>query len=360
MTPADVARRRLANQRLNGAPCRTPAEAVAWLAAVQAQDFAGAKWALSLRLAGAGEAALDQAFDEGALLRTHLLRPTWHFVTPADIGWLLALTAPRVHAANAPLYRQTGVDPEVRQRSRAALTQALRGGRPLTRAELRAKLEQAGLEPGDGLRLAYILMAAELDGLLCSGPRRAKQFTYALLEERAPAASTPQREEALAELARRFFLSRGPASAEDLAKWSGLTLGEARRGLAAVQGDLVSEEVEGQVLWSGPAASPARARRPSALLLSIYDEYFSGYKDRRHIATPEAAARLRALGNAATYVLVVDGQIAGAGRRTLSAAEAVVELSLFRPLAPAEDQAVAEALQRFSEFVGRPARLALV
>src|SRR6185436_7837388 len=178
--------------------------------------------------------------------RTHVLRPTWHFVTPADIHCLLALTAPRVHALNAPYYRKLELDHDLFQRSTTALTHALQGGKHLTRDEVRGVLAQAGIATAGELRMSYILMRAELDGVVCSGARHGKQFTYALLSERAPQVRHLEREHALAELAGRFFLSRGPATVQDFARWSGLTVADARTGLEAVKSQLQHEQVDGQ------------------------------------------------------------------------------------------------------------------
>lgn len=195
---------RLASLRLVGPPLDTVTDVVEWLVAAQAQGYAAAKWSLGLRLARASDALVERAFNEGAILRTHLLRPTWHFVAPADIRWLLALTAPRVHALNAAFYRRFGIDDEAVRRLHRALVQALRGGNALTRDELRPVLEAAGLPVAGEQRMSYLLMRAELDGLICSGPRSGRQFTYALLEERAPPARTRSRDEALVELLRRY------------------------------------------------------------------------------------------------------------------------------------------------------------
>ena len=171
---------------------------VAGLGAVQAQDYPAALWALGLRADGATEAVVEQALTAGTILRTHVMRPTWHFVSPADIRWLLALTAPRVKALLAYYDRKLEVDAALLAHSRTVLTQALQGGRHLTRTELGTRLEQAGIAGGDLPRLGHLMMHAELDGLLCSGARRGKQFTYALLEERVPPAPPFTREEALA------------------------------------------------------------------------------------------------------------------------------------------------------------------
>ncbi len=230
----DLLARRLKNQRLSQTSFRKPEDVVAWLGAVQAQEYPGARWALGLRAKGLTDAAVERAFDDGRILRTHVMRPTWHFVTPADIRWLLALTSPRVHAASAYIYRQTGLDPAGLKRSRVIFERALRDRVHLTRAELGAALARGGLVAA-GLRLASFVMHAELEGVICSGPRRGKQFTYALLDERAPGARTLDRDQSLAEIVRRFFTSHGPATVRDFVWWSGLTVRDAQAGIEMVK-----------------------------------------------------------------------------------------------------------------------------
>jgi len=166
----EISHQRLLNLGIAQATAETPDDVVGRLVAVQAQDFAGAKWALGLRLRNARDEDIEQAFNEGSILRTHMLRPTWHFVTPADIRWLLRLSAPRVHAANATQYRKLGLDQEPLNRSNDVIAKAL----------------QDGIIAEGGQSMGYIMMRAELDGIVCSGPRRGKQFTYMLLDERAP------------------------------------------------------------------------------------------------------------------------------------------------------------------------------
>jgi len=216
MKERDLVRRRLTNHRLERSEFRKPADVVQWLGAVQAQDYAGAKWALGLRAKGLTDADVDRAFDEGTILRTHILRPTWHFVTPADIRWMLALTFRRVHAANAHTYREFELNASVFRRSRKAIERELRGGKDRTRAELASVLRRAGIA-AKGIRLAALMIDAELEGVIVSGPRRGTQFTYALVEERAPRGRTVDREEALAELTTRYFSSHGPATLRDYA-----------------------------------------------------------------------------------------------------------------------------------------------
>ena len=184
-TTVDLVRRRLANQNLAASSLRSPADVVAWFGAVQAQEYPAARWALGLRARELTDRLVAHAFDAGEILRTHAMRPTWHFVARDDIRWLQMLTGPRVQALNAYYARKNELDAKTVARSRAVIERALAGGHQRTRTELAAVLVKAGIR-AEGQRLAYLMMSAELDQLICSGPRRGKQFTYALLEERAP------------------------------------------------------------------------------------------------------------------------------------------------------------------------------
>lgn len=358
MPRLEIALHRLHSQRISQTRFKKASDVVEWLGAVQAQDYASAKWALGLRLQGATDDGIDQAFADGSILRTHILRPTWHFVTPADIRWMLMLTAPRVHAANAFMYRKLELDNKTFSRSNATLAKALRGGKQLTRDELRVVLQRTGIATDDRLRLTYIMVFAELAGVVCSGARRGKQFTYALLEERAPHTRTLERDEALATIARRYFVSRGPATILDFAKWSGLTVNDARLGLEAIKAQLRNEVVDGKAYWFSKARSSAKHLSPTAYLLPIYDEYISGYKDRSAIGGVETGARLQAMGNDLSYIIVIDGQIVGTWKRTLRRDAVVIETNLFRQLTKVENRAVSLAAQRYGDFVEKPVQLA--
>jgi hypothetical protein len=221
---------RLHNQCITRTGHRRPADVVAWLGAVQAQEFVPAKWALGLRLPDtATEAAIDRAFDAGRILRTHVMRPTWHFVAPADIRWMLELTAPRVHQVLSHYCRRLGLDNAIRTRAAAVFERAL-DGQALTRGELGTHLGRAGIA-AKGVPLAMLTIHAELEGVICSGPRRGKELTYAQLAARAPRAARLPRDEALSTLTKRYFRSHGPATIRDFVWWSGLRTSDAKRGL---------------------------------------------------------------------------------------------------------------------------------
>src|SRR5438034_1155848 len=246
MTHLNIAHQRLHNQFITQQTFEKAGDVLRWLGAVQAQDYAAAKWALGLRTQNSTDNLIEQAFTDGTILRTHVMRPTWHFVLPADIRWMLALTAPRVLSTIAYYDRTLELDDAVFTQSNAVLAKALQGGKQLTRTELVSVLQQAGIATDNLQRIGHILMHAELDGIICSGARRSKQFTYALLDERAPQAGTLDCEEALAEFARRYFTSHGPATLQDFVWWSGLTVDDARACLEMVTSQLMHEVVDGQ------------------------------------------------------------------------------------------------------------------
>ncbi len=350
MTRSDVAQARLANHRLGREKFRRPGQVVAWLGAVQAQDFAAAKWALGLRLRDAADTDIERAFGDGAILRTHVMRPTWHFVAPHDIRSLLTLTGPGVHAANARMYRRLELDRGLLSRCHAVFTEALRDGNYLTRAELADRLHRHRIE-ATGQRLAYILMHAELDALICSGPRRGKQFTYALLDERVPRAPALDRGDALGRWTLRYFRSHGPAQMVDFAWWSGLPMRDAKRGLDLVASKLAHASIDGKTYWFDQGMKPTKPKRPTALLLSIYDEYIIAYRDRSVIAEDRTIEKLLAMGNALTSVLIVDGKIAGTWKRAVVRGHVEVTTSLFRPFRANERRALKAAAGSYAAFL---------
>jgi hypothetical protein len=345
--------RRLRAQRLTGAGFPRPEDVVGALGAVQAQDFAPAKWSVGSRARGAADAGLERAFAAGDILRTHVLRPTWHFVLPADIRWLLTATAPRVQARCAYRYRQLELDSATLRRGDQALASALRGGATLTRAEAGTVLAAAGID-AVGQRLPYLLMHAELEAIVCSGPRRGKQHTWALLEERAPQAPDLPRDEALGELAQRYFTSHGPATAKDFATWASLTLEDVRAAVGAAGQTLRREELGGLVLWldaGAPRRTPA-LRSPLVRLVQGYDEYLMGYTETKHVIAPPGRAWSAADRPLASLVVLLDGRVAGSWRRSIKRDDVVVEVTLLEPFDDARRAALEAEADRYAAFLG--------
>ena len=352
MKALDIVQTRLHNQRLGTEKFKSAEEVVGWMGAIQAQEYAMAKWGIAQRMTPVSDAVLEQAITDGTILRTHVLRPTWHFVLPADIRWMLKLTAPRIHALNAVMHRKMELDDRLFRRSNAILIKSLKSGKQLTRVEIRKALQTAGVEASDGIRFAYLLMHAELNGIICSGARRGKQFTYALLEERAPKTQELERDHALSELIRRYFSSRGPATLQDFAWWSGLAMKDAKRGIEICKSDFVCEMIDGHMYWFPNSRAFQKIRPPIAHLLPIYDEYPASYKNR------SAAMDVRKFNKTETndfvpftHPLVMNGRIVGHWKRVLKNKFVTIHLYPFGELKKTELNAITAAARRYGAFL---------
>jgi hypothetical protein len=356
MTVRTIIQQRLAQQRLTQDPMQTPDQIVRWMGAVQAQDYAGVKWSIGMRIQPTADDLIEQAFNAGTILRTHVMRPTWHFVASDDIRWLLELTAPRVNAVNAYMYRQLELDAQLFQRSNRVLAETLQGGQTRTRAELGAVLANAGIA-AEGTRLSYIMMRAELDAVVCSGPRRGKQFTYALLAERAPRANVLSRDEALAQLTRRYFTGHGPATIQDFVWWSGLSMVDAKAGLDSIASEMCPEQIDGQVYYFSQLPPIVRDTFMTALLLPTYDELLVGYAgyDVERKGGRDSNNDL-VFGS----TILIGPKIIGSWRRTLKQDVVHIELAPFAPLAAEENAAIIAAAQRYGAFVKKPAHCTIL
>jgi hypothetical protein len=352
----EILRLRLANQHLACQRSTDPRAMVAHLGAVQSQDYPAALWALGLRVAQATRTSLECAFNSGAILRTHVLRPTWHLVTPEDIRWMLALTAPRIKRAMASRDRALGLTDDLVAQTNAAIARALEGGQQLTRPEIGGALQAAGIAVADGSVLSHLVSHAELDGVVCSGALRGKLHTHALLEERVPRARVLARDEAVAELACRYFASHGPATLNDFAWWSGLTVVDGRRGLEAHGSRFVNEKAAGLTYWFASSAASTTTLGPAALLLPNFDEFTVAYRARELFYSRELEFRPGPRDDAPFgNVIVIGGQVVGIWKRSLVKERLRIEPRWFNPPARHEEMAFTEAAERYAAFMGLPA-----
>lgn len=349
-TRVDIAALRLTNQHLAKQSVETASEIVSRLGAVQAQDYTGAKWGIAQRTIGVTEADVEREISEGRILRTHILRPTWHFVAAADLRWMLELTAPRIRAAMGSYDRKLGIDADVRRQMRNVLAETLRGGKHLTRSELAEQLTKSGLRADGTQRLAHLMIHAELDGLICSGARRGKQFTYRLVDECVPPTKYLMRDVALHNLATRYLTTRGPATENDFAWWSGLAKADARSAIGTVK-NLQSEVIGGRSYWF--TSSGAATAKTVANLIPAYDEYLVSYADRtaaqRRVKPEKVGETFSFLGS---YVILINGQIVGRWKGEARKERASVILEPLTRLTRAELGAVEEEAQRFAAFLG--------
>jgi hypothetical protein len=356
MKTHDVAQQRLHNQGIATTPFENPLDVVRWFGAVQAQDYLGSLWALGLRMPHASEASVERAVADRLIVRTWPMRCTLHFVAAEDARWMLGLLGARTIARGAARYRQLELDEATFAKSRRVLTRALEGGRQLTRAELAAVLERHGIATG-GQRLIHIMNRVSLEGLTCYAARRGKQFTFALLDEWVTSDRTLARDEALAELAERYFGSHGPATLQDFVWWSSLTTTDARAGIEMAGSRLRREDFDGQTYWLSPSTPDAKGEPARAHLLPAFDEYTVAYKDRSAVLHPSHAQRANISFAILSPTIVIDSTVVGTWKRTLKRDSVRIETNLFGMLKKTERRTLDAAARRYGEFLGLPATI---
>jgi hypothetical protein len=351
MKDIDLRQQRLVNQHLALPVYKDPADIVHYMGAIQAQDYAGAKWAIAQRLQGATDALIEKAFTNGDIIRTHVMRPTWHFVHPKDIRWMLELTAPRVQALASFRHRQLKLDAAIFSLCEKTLLKALTGGKQLPRDEIASALQQAGIAT-DEQRFIHIMMQMELIGLVCSGGRQGKQFTYTLLDERVPAVKPLDRQDALAMLAERYFIAHGPATLQDFVWWSGLTVSDAKAGLEMVKHKLTSEISEGNTYWFAERSNAPKGKIPVAFLLPNYDEYIVSYKDRSAAIALSDINKADPRGTIFNHTIIINGRIIGTWKRNFRKDIVDIEITPFAPVSKSNYAAVISAAKRYVKFLG--------
>jgi hypothetical protein len=353
----DIARWRLRSQHLVPPYAVSASEAVGSLLAVQAENPSQAAWAVASRTHDPGQAELAALLDDGIILRTHVLRPTWHFVRAEDAGWLLGLTGPRVQRVTGQQLRNThGLDERAIDHAVTAVRQALASRGQLTRAQLADELRERGVQ-GSGQMLMVLLAHAELDGLICSGTSTGGEHTYALMAERVPAPRRLGRAEALAELALRYFTGHGPATERDLAYWATLTLTDVRAGLAQVRDRLDSFQHDGRTFWHAPGDAPGGPQQPAAHLLQILDETYRGYQDSRWVL--DTAGHVPRTRETAAGMALADAQLIAAMRRSVAPGQVQFDLRPYRTLTPPEIEALDQAARRYGEYLQLKAQVTL-
>jgi hypothetical protein len=348
MTLSDIAKSRLISQQLYGTKLKSPVEMVQWFGAIQAQEYAQALWSLGLRLPDMSLKNIEKDFNEGKIIRTHLLRPTWHFVTAADIRWLLEFTAPHVNKINAYMYRKHDLNEKELKTCVDILIKTLNGGRQLNRDMINTELQKKKII-AKGDRLSYILMYAELHGIICSGARDGNSFTYTLLDEKVPITRHLSRDESLAELTTRYFTSRGPATIKDFSTWSGLTLADCKKGILMKNSCFEREVIEGCEYYFSPGICQNIKTSKDIYFLPVYDEFIMGYKDRSAILIIKNRVNNK---TPLLYdcTIVLDGQVIGTWRRRIKNKSIDLQVEFFKPLNKNQIQAFNKTVERFGEF----------
>ncbi|OOQ59576.1 winged helix DNA-binding domain-containing protein [Mucilaginibacter pedocola] len=350
MESFNITQLRLQNQHLVQPEFITPSDIVKHMGAMQSQDYAAAKWALGQRLKGCTDDMVDKALADGSIIRTHVLRPTWHFVHPDDLRWMLMLTAKRIQAAAVARHRQLQLDAAVLAKCEKLILKALDGKEQITRDDAAAFLTAHGVATNEQ-RFVHIMEHLELAQLVCSGGREGKQFTYALFDKRVPAAKLPEKEEALAMLAGRYFTSHGPATIADFAWWSGLTITDAKAGLESVKQKLTSHTFGKEAYWFAERENLSD-KATAAHLLPNYDEYIVAYKNRDATIDARHISKADPRGTIFNHTFLINGKIEGLWKKVVKKDTLELELNPFRKLNQKSLKAVEQAAKQYAKFLG--------
>lgn len=350
---AEVVRRRFASQLLARSGRMSPDEVVRWFGAVQGQDLLASLWALGLRVPGSTEGEIESCIASGRIVRTWPMRGTIHHVPAEDARWMLELMTPRVISKSAKRYRDLDLDERAFWRAREEIRKVLEGGKVVARPDLMRRLDEKGISTS-GQRGYHILHHLAQKGFLCLGPREGKQQTVALLDEWAPEQRKMEREEALAEIAGRYFQSHGPATLQDFVWWTGLTVADCRTAIDFISPKLEEWKDGDRTLFHIPTGEEPEDPPERVMLLPFVDEYTVGYRDRRDFLKPEYSEKTL---HGLMSVVVSDGEIVGMWKRRLAAKKVSVRLDLFRALDGDERRSLNKALRRYGEFLGLDAGL---
>ncbi|MGF7118644.1 winged helix DNA-binding domain-containing protein [Methanobacterium oryzae] len=349
---------RLQSQQLDCHQFKKPEEIIAWFCGVQAQDYPGSKWAISQRLKNCTDADIESTFADKKFVRTWAMRGTLHFVKASDIRWILELLAPRIIARNARRYRELELDEETLKRSNEIIKSALQDGQRFSRSELLAILNENGIST-EGQRAHYMLQRASLDGLICQGGMYSNNNPIFISMDELPKTKTLTRHYALAELARRYFTSHGPATIQDFTWWSGLLSKDAKAGLEAVELSLVPETIGDKIYWYSGTKQAVQHSSPRVHLLPSFDEYLVGYKDRSAILE-KVHSKNEGIENIMYPTIAIDGQIVGTWKRKFNKNEVIVELKPSIALNAAESNILDEAVHHFGEFLEMPVHTRII
>jgi hypothetical protein len=352
----DISNLRLINQQIADSEFNRIKDLAGWMGALQAQDYNGVKWAIGLRVPGTNDAMIEEAIERADIIRTHLLRPTWHFVSSDDIYWVLELSAPQIRSVCKSRDRDLGITGSIIQKSFQLLEKILSGGKRLTRAELREEFKRENIETDDN-RLYHFLMHAEINGLIFSRYSGTNRQTYSLLSETVPKTKTFTRDEALANLASRYFRSHGPATVQDFSWWSGLSLTESKRALEINLPDFMSETTENQTFWFSSALTVHKQKEDTLFLLPAFDEFIISYRNRIPSIRTEHQNKAFSSNGIFRPMIVAGGQVIGTWKQTLKKDKVLLETAFFQSTDDGIPDMILNAAKPLSVFFNKQIEL---
>ncbi len=350
MNASFIANLRLNNQLLMGSDLKTPQEVVSWMGAIQAQDFNMAKWALGVRLPLLTNKLVEDALNNGQIVRTHILRPTWHLVAGEDIHWMLGLSAPRLMSIMRGYAKAVNLTEATIEKGCDIIGQSLSQEGHLTRPQLGEALKRKGIELASLHQLTHLMFAAELAGIVCNGEIKNDKQTYYLLEEKIPKTEIFDRNTALERLARKYFTSHAPATLSDFVWWSGLTVTDAKAAMEMIKHDFVIETIDSQPYWINNSFAERKNSDDSLVLLPAWDEFVVSYKNRQHIVLDEHYKKVISINGIFKPVIVKDGQIIGMWKRVKKKGKVIAQLELFDDTDNSTKNLIEKACHSFDLF----------
>lgn len=353
MTSHDIINIRLAAQQITGTKFKSPQKIVSWLGAMQAQDYPMSKWAVGVRLPGSTQADIEKAVDSGKIIRTHVLRPTWHLVSSEDIYWMLELTAPHIKVLIRSQEKKLELTEALYIKSRKIIEKSLQKNKAMTRKELMADLNKAGINTSD-IRSAYLMFRAEIDSVVCNGIPKENQQTYSLLAERVKRKSPPlKREEAAAKLAGIYFRSHCPATLKDFIWWSGLPVKDAKAALENISSRLMTETIGTEKYYLTDTFKEAEPQKNSLYLLPAYDEFIISYTNRDAAIPPENRGKAFTNNGLFKALIVKDGKVIGVWKRVSEKDKVIIETEFFQSYRNTSLAPVKKAAEVYGEFIGK-------
>lgn len=348
MTASTISKHRFSNQHIRGNEFNSVKELLHWMGAIQAQDYAMAKWAIGVRLKNATNQAVEEAINNADIIRTHVLRPTWHFVAAEDVRWMLELTGKNLNRSLSSNNKILQLDEKTFKKTNAIIQKLLRDGNHLTRKEIMAALDKKGIQ-SNPLRAAHIMFRAETDLVVCNGIRRDNQYTYAFFDERVPSTKKLSKEESLAELAKRYFLSHGPATLQDFTWWSGLSVSDAREGLELIKPKLVLEKNKENGYWF-TADSFSQPKTNALVFLPAFDEFLISYKSRNISLDPMFASKSFTRNGIFSPIIVHHAKVIGTWKAEYKK-EVLIKQDFFYAPTEKQRQLCVKAAKEFKTFM---------
>jgi len=356
MNQIDIANLRLHSQQIAKTQFKSPKEIVGWMGAMQAQDFNMAKWAIGLRLNKTKEKHINAAIDSAEIIRTHLLRPTWHFVSADDIYWMVDLTAPGILSSMKGRNKQLELTGAILKKSFAIIEKSLKDANHLTRKDLVNELNKAKIVTNEN-RSSHILFHAELEGIICSGKMKDKLPTYALLNERIKKPAPLKKEEALYKLACKYFESHCPATFQDFVWWSGLSMTDGRKALELIKSNFVSEKKDSKEYWFPRSFSFPKKSKESVFLLPAFDEFLISYKDRSAVIHSDHREKTFSSNGIFWPVILVNGRAVGIWKREIKKNQLIISCGIFDKKNKVSKELLEKATRELGYFLNCPVKI---